>query len=42
MSENRLKQLEVQVRVLQNQLDDLRKLMGALIGRVSTPVAVKK
>jgi len=36
MSETRLKVLENQVRVLQNQLDDLRKLVGALIRQKST------
>lgn len=33
MSETRIKQLENQVRVLQNQVDDLRKLLGKLIER---------
>lgn len=37
MSETRFRDLENKIRVLQNQVDDLRKLLGALIGRVSRP-----
>lgn len=42
MSEARIKQLEAQIRVLQNQMDDLRKLLGALIGRVAQPISIPK